>query len=114
AIECRINAEDPETFAPSPGVITALNLPGGAGVRIDTHITHDSTVSPHYDAMLAKLIVHDVDRDQAIRKMQSALRETVVEGIRTNVPFQRRMLAYDEFLAGRYDTGVVARMLEIN
>ena len=112
AIECRINAEDPNTFAPSPGLITALNVPGGAGVRVETHVTSGATISPYYDSMLAKVIVHDTDRPQAIRRMQSALRETVVEGIRTNVPFQRRILDHADFLAGRYDTGVVGRLLD--
>ena len=112
AIECRINAENPDNFAPSPGHISALNFPGGAGVRVDTHITHDAFVPPHYDSMLAKVIVHDVDRQQAIRRMQSALRETVVEGIHTNVPFQQRVLDNAEFLEGRYDTGLVGRILD--
>ena len=112
AIECRINAEDPDTFAPSPGNITALNLPGGAGVRVDTFITQGATVAPNYDSMLAKVIVHDVDREKAIRRMQSALRETIVEGIRTNVPFQRRILDHPDFTSGRYDTGIVGRLLD--
>ncbi len=112
AIECRINAEDPDTFAPSPGVISSLNLPGGAGVRVDTHVTHGATVAPFYDSMLAKVIVHDVDRAHAISRMQSALRETIVEGIRTNVPFQRRVLEHREFTSGDYDTGIVTRMLD--
>ena len=112
SLECRINAEDPDTFAPSPGLITSLNLPGGAGVRVDTHITHGATVAPYYDSMLAKIIVHDVDRPQAIRKMQSALRETIVDGIRTNVPFQRRVLEHPDFVSGNYDTGIVGRMLD--
>ena len=112
SIECRINAEDPDTFAPSPGHITALNFPGGAGVRVDTHITHDATVAPYYDSMLAKVIVHDVDRDKAIQRMRSALRETVFEGIRTNVPFQRRILQHPDFVSGQYDTGIVGRLLD--
>ena len=112
AIECRINAEDPDTFAPSPGQITALNVPGGAGVRVDTHVTQGATVAPYYDSMLAKVIVHDIDRPHAIRRMQSALRETVVEGIRTNVPFQRRVLEHHDFLSGQYDTGLVGRILD--
>ncbi len=112
AIECRINAEDPDTFAPSPGNITALNLPGGAGVRVDTFVTQGATVAPYYDSMLAKVIVHDVDREKAIRRMKSALRETIVEGIRTNVPFQRRILEHPDFNSGRYDTGIVGRLLD--
>lgn len=112
AIECRINAEDPDTFAPSPGLITALNFPGGAGVRVETHVTNGANVAPHYDSMLAKVIVHDVDRAQAIRRMRSALKETVIEGIRSNVPFQRRVLENPEFVSGQYDTGLVGRMVD--
>jgi acetyl-CoA carboxylase biotin carboxylase subunit len=111
AIECRVNAEDPISFAPSPGTITAFHMPGGSGVRVDTHATQDWTVPPHYDSLVAKLIVHDSDRRQAIRRMKSALREFVVEGIRTNIPFHRRVLENAEFLHGAYDTTIVPRML---
>ncbi|MBK6689760.1 MAG: acetyl-CoA carboxylase biotin carboxylase subunit [Deltaproteobacteria bacterium] len=112
AIECRINAEDPVTFAPSPGQITAYNTPGGAGIRVDSHVTQDATVVPYYDSLLAKLIVHDSDRDQALRRMRSAMKEFVVEGVRTNIPFHHRMLVNPDFVAGRYDTTIVRRMME--
>ena len=111
AIECRVNAEDPISFAPSPGTITAYHVPGGTGVRVDSHVTQDSAVVPYYDSLLAKLIVHDMDRDHAIRRMRSALREIVVEGIRTNIPFHRRVLHHPDFVAGTYDTTIVPRML---
>ena len=110
AIECRINAEDPVRFAPSPGTITALHVPGGPGLRVDTHVTAGSVISPHYDSLIAKVVVHDVDREHAIRRMQSALRELVVEGIQTNQAFHRRVLAHEDFFAGRYDTTLVGRI----
>ncbi len=111
AIELRINAEDPETFAPWPGRITGLNLPGGFGVRVDTHIYEGYVVPPHYDSLLAKLIVHDNTREAAIRRARRCLDEFVIEGVRTNIPFHRRLLADRRFLAGEFDTGFVARML---
>jgi acetyl-CoA carboxylase biotin carboxylase subunit len=111
AIECRINAEDPWSFAPSPGTITGYNTPGGPGVRIDTCVTQDSVVHPYYDSLVAKLVVHDVDRGHAIRRMRGALREFIVEGLKTNIPFHRRALEQDEFVEGRYDTHFVQRML---
>jgi acetyl-CoA carboxylase biotin carboxylase subunit len=111
AIECRVNAEDPVTFAPSPGVITAFHVPGGAGVRVDCHVTTGATVVPHYDSLLGKLIVHDIDREHAIRRMKTALREFVVEGIHTNIPFHRKILEHPGFVSGDYDTTIVQRML---
>jgi acetyl-CoA carboxylase biotin carboxylase subunit len=110
SIEVRINAEDPETFAPSPGKITALNLPGGPGVRVDTHVYAGYVVPPHYDSLLAKLIVHAEDRQAAIRRLRRALREFVVEGIRTNLDFHRRILDHTDFLSGRLDTRFLERM----
>jgi len=111
AIELRINAEDPDTFAPWPGRITALHLPGGNGVRVDTHIYEGYVVPPNYDSLLAKLIVHDDDRPSAIRRALRALNEMVVEGPRTNKPFIRRILEHPDFVRGDFDTGFVARML---
>jgi acetyl-CoA carboxylase, biotin carboxylase subunit len=110
AIECRINAEHPDTFAPSPGTITAFHVPGGNGVRVDSHVTQDTIVAPHYDSLLAKLIVRDEDRQSAIRRMRSALREFVVEGIYTNIPFHRRLLDHPDFVAGTYDTRIVEQL----
>jgi acetyl-CoA carboxylase biotin carboxylase subunit len=111
SIECRINAEDPVTFAPSPGQITAFHAPGGPGVRIDTAAYEQYRVLPYYDSLVAKLIVHSEDRPSAIRRMQSALAEFVVEGIRTCIPFQLRVLASHDFQIGQYDTGLVERIL---
>ncbi|MCC7380241.1 MAG: acetyl-CoA carboxylase biotin carboxylase subunit [Deltaproteobacteria bacterium] len=111
AIECRINAEDPENFSPSPGTITAYHMPGGPGVRVDSFVTQDSTVLPYYDSLVAKLIVHDSDRTKALQRMRGALRECVVEGIRTNIPFHRRALEHPDFVRGTYDTRIVERIL---
>jgi len=111
SIELRVNAEDPETFAPWPGRITALNLPGGLGVRVDTHIYEGYVVPPHYDSLLAKLIIHDDSREAAIRRAIRCLNEFVVEGIRTNLPLHRRILNTPDFVAGKIDTGFLGRML---
>ncbi|MCA9554408.1 MAG: acetyl-CoA carboxylase biotin carboxylase subunit, partial [Myxococcales bacterium] len=110
AIECRINAEDPVRFAPSPGTISAFHVPGGPGLRVDTHVTAGAVIPPNYDSLIAKVVVHDIDREHAIRRMQSALRELVVEGVQTNQSFHRRVLAHEEFRAGRYDTTLVPRI----
>jgi acetyl-CoA carboxylase biotin carboxylase subunit len=111
AIELRINAEDPNNFAPWPGKITALHMPGGLGVRVDTHVYAGYTVPPNYDSMIAKVIVHDVDRAAAIRRARRCLEEMVIEGPRTNIPFLRRIVNHPEFIRGDFDTGFVARML---
>ena len=111
SIELRVNAEDPVTFAPWPGKITALNLPGGLGVRVDTHIYEGYVVPPHYDSLLAKLIIHDDNRDAAIRRARRCLDEFVIEGIRTNLPLHRRIINNPDFVTGRIDTGFLGRML---
>ncbi|WP_234775608.1 acetyl-CoA carboxylase biotin carboxylase subunit [Paraburkholderia tropica] len=100
AIECRINAEDPKRCLPSPGRIDTWMIPGGPGVRVDTHAHGGYTVPPHYDSMVGKLIVHGATREQAIARMRSALAETVIEGIQTNVPLHRDILADEVFIAG--------------
>jgi acetyl-CoA carboxylase, biotin carboxylase subunit len=112
AIELRINAEHPVTFAPSPGKITALHLPGGLGVRMDTHIYDGYVVPPHYDSLLAKLIVHADDRPRAIKRLKRCLDEFVVEGIHTNIDFHKRLIEHPDFVAGKLDTGFIARMAE--
>jgi len=112
AIEVRVNAEDPVTFAPSPGRITALHLPGGPGVRLDTHIYAHYVVPSHYDSLLAKLIVHDEDRAAAIRRLRRALHEFVVEGIRTNLDLHREVVEHPDFIAGRLDTAFLERLRE--
>ncbi len=110
AIECRINAEDPHTFAPSPGVISALNLPGGFGVRVDTHIYEEYRVPPHYDSLLAKLIVHAENRGAAIARLRRALDEFVIEGIMTNLDLHRRLVRHPDFVGGNLDTHLVERV----
>jgi acetyl-CoA carboxylase biotin carboxylase subunit len=110
AIEVRINAEDPVTFAPSPGLITGLNLPGGPGVRIDTHIYAQYRVPPNYDSLLAKLIVRADNRPAAVARLRRALDEFVVEGPKTNIDFHKRLLDHPDFIAGRLDTRLVERM----
>jgi acetyl-CoA carboxylase, biotin carboxylase subunit len=111
AIECRINAENPETFAPSPGKITGLNLPGGIGVRVDTWAYTDCVIPPYYDSMVAKLIVHGRDRAEAIARAQRALEMFVVEGIHTSIPLHQRILADKAFQEADFDTGYIARFL---
>ncbi len=100
AIECRINAEDPDTFMPSPGLIAHFHAPGGPGVRVDSHVYEGYRVPANYDSMIGKLIVHGADRQQAICRMRVALSEMVVDGIRTNVPLQQRILADAGFQQG--------------
>ena len=109
AIECRINAEHPDTFVPSPGTITGLNLPGGAGIRVDTAAYQAGVVSPYYDSLVAKLIAYGSDRAEAVARMQRALSMFVVEGIYTSIPLHQRILKDAEFLAGRIDTGFLSR-----
>ncbi len=108
AIECRINAENPEkNFAPSPGQITSFHVPGGHGVRVDTHAYAKYHVPPHYDSMIAKLIVHDKTRADGLRKMLRALDEFVVEGISTTIEFQKKIIADPVFQSGLFDTSFV-------
>jgi acetyl-CoA carboxylase biotin carboxylase subunit len=100
AIECRINAEDPYKFTPSPGRITVWHPPGGPGVRVDSHAYANYVVPPNYDSMIGKIIVHGDTRDQALARMRTALSETVVEGIQTNVPLHRELMADAKFIEG--------------
>jgi acetyl-CoA carboxylase biotin carboxylase subunit len=112
AIECRVNAEHPEKFTPSAGKITAFNLPGGNGVRVDTAQYAEGVVPPYYDSLIAKLIVHGKDRNEAMQRMQRALGMFVVEGIHTTIPLHRRILADPEFRAGEFDTKFMERFFE--
>lgn len=112
AIECRINAEDPETFSPSPGRITAFHQPGGFGVRVDTFAHADCVISPYYDSLIAKLIVHGSTREEAIARMQSSLDMFIVEGIKTSIPLQKRILQDPDFRAGRLSTRFMDRFLK--
>jgi len=111
SIECRINAEDPEKFTPSPGKITALHVPGGYGVRVESFVYDQYKVVPFYDSMIAKLIVHAPTRNEAIAKMRQALDEFVVEGIKTNVSFHKKIMASEKFRAAKYDTHFLEEFL---
>jgi len=112
AIECRINAEDPVTFRPSPGRITTLNLPSGPGVRVDTAIYNGYFVPPHYDSLVAKLIVHHRTRERAIARMRRALEAMVVEGIRTTIPIHLQILNDPDFIAGNISTRFMDRFMK--
>jgi acetyl-CoA carboxylase biotin carboxylase subunit len=109
AIECRINAEDPETFIPCAGRITVFRVPCGPGIRVDTAAYADAVIPPYYDSLVAKLIAHGDNRAEAIARMQRALEMFVVEGIRTSIPLHRRILASEDFAAGRLDTHFLDR-----
>jgi acetyl-CoA carboxylase biotin carboxylase subunit len=109
AIECRINAEHPETFAPSPGRITGLNLPGGIGVRVDTSAYTDSVIPPYYDSLVAKLITYGRDRHEAIQRMRRALSMFVVEGIHTTIPLHEKILVNEDFVGGDFDTSFLTK-----
>jgi acetyl-CoA carboxylase biotin carboxylase subunit len=103
ALECRINAEDPETFMPSPGTIEHYHPPGGPGVRVDTHVYQGYKVPPYYDSMIGKLIVHSEDRNLALRRMSTALSEIVIDGIKTNIPLHQKLVTNAAFMAGGTD-----------
>jgi acetyl-CoA carboxylase biotin carboxylase subunit len=103
AVECRINAEDPETFMPSPGTIEHYHPPGGPGVRVDTHVYQGYKVPPFYDSMIGKLIVHGDDRNLALRRMSMALSEIVIDGIKTNIPLHQKLITNAAFMAGGTD-----------
>ena len=106
SIECRINAEDPNyKFRPSPGKITSFHMPGGMGVRVDTHAYAGYSIPPNYDSMIAKLIVHAPTRKEAIKRMIGALDECVFEGIHTVIPFQKQILENEDFQSGNFNTG---------
>jgi acetyl-CoA carboxylase, biotin carboxylase subunit len=110
SIECRINAEDPETFVPSAGRITAFQMPGGTGVRVDTAAHADAVISPYYDSLIAKLIVRGRDRAEAIARMRRALEMFVIEGIKTSLPLHQRIFADPDFTAGKFDTHFLERL----
>jgi acetyl-CoA carboxylase biotin carboxylase subunit len=111
AIECRINAEDPDNgFRPAPGKITSFHVPGGPGTRVDTHVYAQYVISPYYDSLLAKLIVHGRDRVEAVLRMERALEEFVVEGIKTTISFHKRVITDPRFRSGTFDTSCVEGM----
>jgi acetyl-CoA carboxylase biotin carboxylase subunit len=103
AIECRINAENPETFMPSPGTITGYHAPGGLGVRIDSALYQGYTVPPHYDSLVSKLVVHGATRNECLMRLRRALEEYVITGIETTIPLHQRIIAAPEFIDGAYD-----------
>ncbi|MGH7389509.1 MAG: acetyl-CoA carboxylase biotin carboxylase subunit [Candidatus Rokuibacteriota bacterium] len=110
AIECRVNAEDPETFAPSAGRVTGWVPPGGFGVRVDSHLMAPYAVPPHYDSLVAKIIVRGGDRAEAVERMRRALLETSVEGVKTSIPFQLKVLADPAFVEGRFTSADSRRL----
>ena len=105
SIECRINAEDPEKdFRPSPGIIRNFHMPGGKGIRVDSHAYSGYHIPPHYDSMIGKLIVHAKDRGHAINRMQRALEETIIEGVKTTIPYHQKIMEDKNFSSGNFDT----------
>lgn len=110
-MECRINAEDPQTFIPSPGRISRWDIPGGMGVRIDSHVLVNEVISPYYDSMLGKLITHGSTRAQAMARMQTALGDMVVQGIKTNISLHQNLLQDPGFIAGGMDNQHLERLL---
>lgn len=111
ALECRINAEDPQSFAPSPGTITRWEMPGGPGVRVDTHVRAHDRVPPYYDSLIGKLVTHGASRAQALARMQVALGDIVVEGVRTNIPLHRDLVRDPGVIAGGVDNHHLERLL---
>jgi acetyl-CoA carboxylase biotin carboxylase subunit len=110
AVECRINAEDPDrNFAPHPGKVTDFYVPGGPGIRVDTHVYAGYTIPPHYDSMIAKLLAHGNTREEAIARMKRALEEFVIVGVATTIPFHSEMMVDSDFVAGTFDTGTLER-----
>ena len=103
AFECRINAEDPQTFTPSPGKITNYHMAGGPGVRVDSHVYSNYVVPPYYDSMIGKVITHGMNRSEALTRMHGALQEMVVDGIKTNIPLHRELVVDPNFVKGSLD-----------
>jgi acetyl-CoA carboxylase biotin carboxylase subunit len=111
ALECRINAEDPVVSTPSPGLITAYSVPGGPGVRVDSFVHSDCTVSPYYDSLIAKIITYGRDRNEAIARMKRTLEMTVIEGIKTSIPLHLKILNDPDFVAARINTSFMERFM---
>jgi len=112
SIECRINAEDPETFAPSPGKVDEYYAPGGLGVRVDSALYPGYVIPPYYDATVAKLVVHGADRAECVRRLRRALEEFVITGVKTNIPLHRRVVGTNAFMQGEYDIHSLERFTE--
>lgn len=113
AIECRINAEDPDTFFPSPGRVNRFHSPGGPGIRVDSYLDNDCLVPPQYDSLVAKVIAYGHDRDRSLARMQTALQEMKIEGIKTNIPLQQRILSDPGYLEGGMDIHYLEQMLKL-
>jgi acetyl-CoA carboxylase biotin carboxylase subunit len=109
AIECRVNAESPDTYFPSPGKLTTFHPPVGIGVRVDSAAYNEYVITPHYDSLIAKIICWGKDRTEAIRRMHRALEMTIVEGVQTTIPLHQRILADEDFRAGKIDTHFLER-----
>jgi acetyl-CoA carboxylase, biotin carboxylase subunit len=109
AIECRVNAECPDTFLPSPGTISAFHPPSGIGVRVDTAAYTEAVVTPYYDSLIAKIIAYGRDRPEAISRMRRALEMTIIEGVKTTIPLHRRILEDKDFLSGKVSTNFLDR-----
>jgi len=103
AIECRINAEDPVTFTPSPGRVNEYHMPGGLGVRVDSGLFADASIPPYYDSMIAKLIVHGKSRNECLMRLRRALSEYVIGGVKTTIPLHEKIINASEFVDGNYD-----------
>ena len=113
AIEARINAEDPDrNFMPCPGTISTYHAAGGPGIRVDSHVYEDYVIPPNYDSMIAKLIAWDVDRASCIRRLDRALDEFIIEGVKTTIPMHKRILQNPDFLKGKYDTRFLEKAFE--
>jgi acetyl-CoA carboxylase biotin carboxylase subunit len=112
SLECRINAEDPATLVPSPGKITSFNVPGGIGVRVETAAYTECKVSPYYDSLIAKLVVHAGSRAEAIKRMERALETFIIEGIKTTIPLHQKIMQDPDFLAGTFNTTFIERYLD--
>ncbi|MEX0758675.1 MAG: acetyl-CoA carboxylase biotin carboxylase subunit, partial [Tistlia sp.] len=112
AIECRINAEDPKTFAPSPGLVTDYHQAGGLGVRVDSHLYAGYRVPPHYDSLVAKLIVHGNSRNECLMRLRRALEEMVIDGIATTTPLHQELIAQPDFIDGNYDIHWLERWMK--
>ncbi len=111
AIECRINAEHPESFTPSPGTITGYHAPGGMGVRVDSALYQGYSVPPHYDSLVAKLIVHGTSRNECLMRLRRSLEEFVITGIDTTIPLHQRLVVAPDFINGLYDVHWLGRFL---
>jgi acetyl-CoA carboxylase biotin carboxylase subunit len=111
AIECRINAENPDTFAPSPGRVTDYHAPGGLGVRVDSALYHGYEVPPYYDSLIAKLVIYGNSRNECLMRLRRALEEYVIAGIETTIPLHQRLVAAPEFIEGEYDVHWLERFV---